>query len=421
MSQIQIPRGISDLMLSLREKTNPTQGRRAERIINRFFAEILQTSGDSTLFVRTGDIPAMWIRDSTRQAMPLLSASRDLETYNLLAAISRQQCFYICIDPYANAFNPTPSQKEEGKEFANQSSWVFERKYELDSLGAFLDLALQLATTSGKHEHLQGQFAEAVEKIIHVIGSEQNHDFNSYRLMRPGNPPHDFLSHDGRGAPTGYTGMSWSAFRPSDDACLYGYNIPSNAYISVVLRQLSELPESAFPFHALKARARILSDEIRTGIDSFGVAEVDGENIWAYEVDGLGNQILMDDANVPSLLSLPLLGWCNADDSLYQATRKFILSVKNPYFYQGKVAQGIGSIHTPPHRVWPIALAIEAMTSGSELEMQKTLHILENTDAGTGDMHESFDVDDPTKFSREWFSWADMTYLLLLMKSVKLV
>ncbi len=420
MKLIEMPHGILDLMHRISERVTPTQTQRAHQILSRFFADILQPLEDSTVFVMTGDIPAMWLRDSTWQAMPLVGASKEITTYNLLAAISRRQSAYVCIDPYANAFNPAPTQKDESKEFDGQSPWVFERKYELDSLAAFLDLALRLARVSGRNEHLQGQFVEAVEKVIEVISTEQHHDFDSYKLSREGNPLHDYLSHNGRGAPVGYTGMSWSGFRPSDDACVFGYHIPSNAYASLVLRQLSELNESVFPYAVLKERARILSAQIKSGIEAFGVVEIDGESIWAYEVDGLGNRVLMDDANVPSLLSLPLLGWCDADDALYQATRKFILSLENPYFYQGLVAEGIGSIHTPSNRVWPIALAIEAITSGSTSHMQSTLQLLENTDAGTGNMHESFDVNDPTKFSREWFSWADMTYLLLLLKSVKL-
>jgi meiotically up-regulated gene 157 (Mug157) protein len=200
--------------------------------------------------------------------------------------------------------------------------------------------------------------------------------------------------------------MVYSAFRPSDDACVYGYLVPSNIFF---LNELENLPAN------LKSAESIaLSAEIRKGLEEFAV--IDGR--YAYEVDGLGNALFIDDANVPSLLSLPLLGAVSPHDEIYVATREFILSKKNPFYFAGKKAEGIGSRHTPTNYVWPIALAVQALTDPILEKKLETLKLLEQTDAGTGNMHEAFNVDDDKEFTRPWFSWADMTYVQLVLASV---
>jgi meiotically up-regulated gene 157 (Mug157) protein len=200
--------------------------------------------------------------------------------------------------------------------------------------------------------------------------------------------------------------MIYSAFRPSDDACTYGYLIPSNMFF---LNELEQLPEK------LKSAESIsIAADIHHGLQKYAI--IDGR--YAYEVDGLGNSLFIDDANIPSLLSLPFLGSIEKSDSVYLTTREFILSNKNPYFFSGSKATGIGSQHTPHNYVWPIALAVEALTAPSIERKLETLEILENTDAGTGNMHEAFNVDNPEEFTRPWFSWADMMYVELVLDSV---
>jgi meiotically up-regulated gene 157 (Mug157) protein len=356
-------------------------------------------------FIITGDIPAMWLRDSTWQVAPLLNSSHP-DVINLLIELSQTQLELFLIDPYANAFNPAPNGNNWHKDFPNQSPWVFERKFELDSLASILYLARMIIEKYDRWEHIDSNFQEGLKMMLALARREQHHDPDSYVFKRDNGVPHDSLSHNGQGAPTAYTGMVYSAFRPSDDACMYGYLVPSNLFFLNELEQLDETlktPESMS-----------ISSQIRSGLEKFAV--IDGR--YAYEVDGLGNSLSIDDANIPSLLSLPLLGCIEPGDEIYSATRDYILSAKNPYFFSGIKATGIGSQHTPHNYVWPIALAVEALTSESVEKKLGTLELLESTDADTGHMHEAFNVDNPDEFTRPWFSWADMTYVQLVLASV---
>lgn len=418
---LQIPIAITKSLQILKGLVSQNRYRLAIGAIERLFTSTLTRVSDGSVFVITGDIPAMWLRDSTWQIRPLLSAANDLEIAQLIADVSRRQIEYVLIDPYANAFNPTPDGNCWHKDFPNQSPWVFERKFELDSLAAVLDLAIMLYLQSGFTNHLPARFNEAVTVILDLLEREQNHDPKTYNFERKGVRDFDYLSHDGYGSPVGYTGMVWSGFRPSDDACKYGYLIPANAHMAKVLKQLAELPNQVFSDQASKKRALKISQEINIGIAKFGKVEFEGNQIFVYECDGLGNYLLQDDANIPSLISLPYLGVCAETDPIYLNTRKFVLSSKNPYFYQGKILTGLGSQHTPENQVWPLGIAMQGMTSNSAEEIENCLQYLENSHAGTYQMHESVGKDDPSIFTRPWFSWADMTFYHLLLKSVNLI
>jgi meiotically up-regulated gene 157 (Mug157) protein len=379
---------------------------RVSRAIHALFNKSLTRLNNKSPFIITGDIPAMWLRDSTWQVAPLLESNHS-DVIELLIEISKTQVELFSIDPYANAFNPGPTGAAWHKDFADQSPWVFERKYELDSWASILYLARMIVEKYGRHDHIDESFQKALELILVLARKEQRHDPESYIFKRENGIPHDSLSHNGRGAPVGYTGLIYSAFRPSDDACVYGYLVPSNIFF---LNELENLPEE------LKSPESIdLCADIRRGLKEFAV--IDGK--YAYEVDGLGNALFIDDANVPSLLSLPLLGCVSVHDEIYTATRSFILSHKNPFYFAGKKAKGIGSQHTPSNYVWPIALAVEALTDPSREQKLKALELLEQTDAGTGNMHESFNVDDDQEYTRPWFSWSDMTYVQLVLASVE--
>jgi meiotically up-regulated gene 157 (Mug157) protein len=215
--------------------------------------------------------------------------------------------------------------------------------------------------------------------------------------------------------------MVWSGFRPSDDACVYGYHVPSNLFFANELHKLPAVLAAAAPVAAatpvanLVARAAQLADDIVAGVKAHALTD----HGYAYEVDGRGSSLYCDDANVPSLLSLPYLGVCEADEPAYVATRKQVLSSNNPWYFSGTALRGVGSQHTPQHHVWPIAVAIEAMTSTNANDMLAAIEVLERTDAGTGCMHESVHVDDPSRFTREWFSWADMTWLDLVLRATR--
>lgn len=371
---------------------------------------------DGTAFVITGDIPAMWLRDSTAQLAPFLHiAHQDSGLADLIAAVSRRQLDYVLLDPYANAFNASDNAAGHQDVFP-QSPWVWERKYEIDSLAYTIQLAYDLWATTGRTDHLQS-FVDVAKVVIRTWRTEQNHERNStYRFTRLACPPSDTLRREGLGPIVGQTGMTWAGFRPSDDACAYGYNIPGNAFAAMALQYIAELAVKVFGDLDVAQDADLLREDIEQGIERFGLVDVDGRGpVYAYEVDGLGNSLLADDANVPSLLSLPMLGWCTAADPIYLATRSRILSKANPYFFAGTAASGVGSPHTPPDHIWPIALAVQGLTSDDPAEKRDVLGLLLATDGGTGLMHESFHVDDPAKFTRPWFSWANAMFCELAL------
>jgi len=418
---LQVPAGITKSLQILEPLVSKSRFNLANGAIERLFSNTLTRSSDGSIFVITGDIPAMWLRDSTWQVRPLLASAQDPEVAKLIADVSRRQIEFVLIDPYANAFNPAPDGNCWRKDFPDQSPWVFERKFELDSLAAVLDLAIRLYLETGHQSHFTERFSEAATVILDLLEREQDHDWRSYRFIRKDVREFDYLSHDGYGSPLARTGMVWSGFRPSDDACKYGYLIPANAHMASVLKQLADLPSEVFADNSSKNRARKISDEISAGINEFGLVEMEGKKVFAYECDGLGNYLLQDDANIPSLLSLPYLGVCSNTDSNYLNTREFILSSKNQYFYSGKVLTGLGSQHTPENQVWPLGIAMQGITSNSAVEIEMCLEMLEKSHAGTHQMHESVGIDDPNIFTREWFSWADMTFYHLLLKSVNLI
>ena len=389
--------------------------------MTRTLARTLQVLDDGTVFVITGDIPAMWLRDSATQMLPYLRIAGDDPDgplADLLVGIVRRQLFYLRHDPYANAFNLEANGRcHEPRDLADDP-WLWERKYEIDSLCFPFLLAHQVWAATGRTDHLDDTFVAAARAAVTTLATETRHEeLSTYRFVRPDTVPIDTLTRDGRGTPVGPTGMTWAGFRPSDDACTYGYNVPGNLMAVHCLRLLKDLLP---PAHAeLVDEAASLADQITQGIQTYGVVDhpTHGQ-IWAYEVDGLGHHLLMDDANMPSLMSLPLVAGVAVDDPLYLRTRSFVLSDDNPFFYRGTVATGVGSPHTPERYVWPIALSVEGLTAGSADRALELVHLIESTTAGTGHVHEGFDVDDDSRFTRPWFSWADSMFCALAMSLV---
>jgi meiotically up-regulated gene 157 (Mug157) protein len=367
----------------------------------------------------------MWLRDSSTQMWPYLTlvASNPVSPLtDVLIGVVLRQLALIAHDPYANAFNLWP----DGRAHDRRDEWgehpadalVWERKYEVDSLCFPLQLAARLFEVTGRRE-LLGPAVQAAEVVIRTLRTEQDHERrSSYRFVRPGGNALDTLPRDGRGSPVAVTGMTWSGFRASDDACTYGYNVLANLHASAVLGDLAALVSAASDETGptLAAEARALAIELRAGVERHGVAvhPVHGE-VYAYEVDGLGGQLLMDDANLPSLLSLPLVAGLPEDDARYRRTRRFVLSSSNPTYTQGAALAGVGSPHTWPGWVWPIAVATEGLTTQDHSRRVAALRTLVATTSGTNHMHESVDADDPTRFTRPWFSWADSMFCLLAL------
>jgi hypothetical protein len=413
---IPLPSDLQQLLQKFESIAEPETALRVRNAFQTLFSDAMTRLDDGTIFVATGDIDAMWIRDSTWQLRPLLAATGSTgDSEAIIGAVSQRQAEYLLIDPYANAFNIAENGMRWHKDFADQSDWVFERKYELDSIAAFFDLALRLYRVAGYSAHLNELFWRASEACLNLLEREQRHDPTSYRFVRPGNPSHDQLSHEGFGAPFAETGMVWSGFRPSDDGCELPFLIPANAHLTVTLDWLQQAAND-FDRADLAERSRALAEAVCNGLAKHGLIGQASTARFAYECDGLGNALAWDDPNVPSLLAMPYLGWCSTIDPLYQRTRNWILSSQNPMYLQGTHASGLTSVHTPPQNVWPLAIAVQGLTAKTMDEATECLALLESIDGGTGRNHESVNVNDPSDFTRPWFSWADMTYAHLALK-----
>lgn len=399
-------------------KDHPSWGQVFESCYSDTLEKTIRILEDGTTFIVTGDIPAMWLRDSTAQVKPFLGlAKKDPKLRQMIVGLVQRQMEFILLDPYANAFNQEANGKGYQSDQTEMSPWIWERKYEVDSLCYPIQLAYLFWKVTGETSHLNQTFYQAVEKIVNLWILEQRHENSSYRFERDTDRTEDTLSRDGKGATCTYTGMTWSGFRPSDDACIYPYLIPSNMFASVVLGYLGEILEQCSRgWDALVEKTQCLARDIISGIYTYGITKNKaGESIFAYEVDGLGHQSIMDDPNVPSLLAAPYFGFCDKDNPIYLATRKTILSSENPYYYEGKWAAGLGSTHTFDSYIWPIALAIQGLTTDSRDEKEELLDLMVACDGGTGFMHESFHVDNPNLYSREWFSWANMMFCELVL------
>lgn len=378
-----------------------------------------ELTGDGDTFVFTGDIPAMWLRDSSAQVRHYIPfAGQDEALAEIISGLIKRQIKYINIDPYANAFNREANGKCYRLDITERSRWVWERKYELDSLCYPMQLAYLYWKAAGRVDIFDDAFRKAMETIVDLWTVEQRHPEKSrYRFQRNSSLESETLSNGGLGGETGYTGMTWSGFRPSDDACKYGYLIPANMFAVIVLGYMGQIAAEVYEDKRLEHKAASLKEEIDGGIQTYGVYRhpVYGR-IYAYETDGLGNYNLMDDANVPSLLSIPYLGYRDENDPIYINTRRFILSEDNPYYYRGIFADGIGSPHTPKGYIWHMALCMQALTSKDRDEIEKILGQLESTDNDTGFMHEGFNPDKPAEFTRPWFAWANSLFAELICK-----
>lgn len=421
MIQKQQYRSIEQILKTVKEKLKdePKLFEMFQKCYTNTLDTTLKKLQDGTTYAVTGDIPAMWLRDSSAQLRPYLIAAKDEpEIADLLIGLSKRQFMYLQIDPYANAFNEEDNGNCWEEDDTERNGWVWERKYEVDSLCYPLQFAYLIWKNTGHAEQFDEAFHEGAKKIIEVFSTEQYHEEKSpYHFVRKNTYFTDTLSRNGKGALVkSGIGMTWSGFRPSDDACTYGYLVPSNMFAVVVLGYLEEIAGDILHDFKLKNDAATLRKEIYEGIESYGITKTEEfGDVYAYETDGYGQYHLMDDANVPSLLSMTYLGYQGKNKEVAEHTRRFILSEGNPYYYEGSKAAGIGSPHTPTKYIWHIALAMEGLTVTSKERKLETLHILAATDGGTGLMHEGFHVDDDTKYTREWFSWANAMFSELVL------
>ena len=377
-------------------------------------------NGKADTFVITGDIHAMWLRDSTAQVwpyMPLINADDDLKL--LIQGLINRQASCVLLDPYANAFNKDATQSADwNDDEPKMRPGLHERKYEIDSLCYVMRLAHEYWKRTGDISLFDENWKRAMKMIVTTFRTEQRlYGESPYYFIRKTSAMIDAPVFGGTGRPIRPTGMICSMFRPSDDATLFPFLVPSNLFAMQELRHIADIFKNKLNDETFAAECSALALEIEKGISKFAITPHLGfGEIYAYEVDGFGNHVFMDDANVPSLMSLAYLGIHQPGDEIYQNTRKFLLSGNNPYFLQGKAAEGQASPHTGKNNIWPMGIILRAMTSTDDNEILKCLKMLKTTHAGTGFIHESFNKDDATKFSRSWFAWANTLFGEMIIK-----
>ena len=375
--------------------------------------------GRADTFVITGDIHAMWLRDSSAQVWPYLPLMKDdTSLQTLIAGVINRQIACILIDPYANAFNEGPTGSPWDKDLTVMKPGIHERKWELDSLCYPIRLAFKYWTLTGDTSPFDQSWRDAMALILNTFIQQQRmKDHGPYRFDRVTSWSTDTVPGDGYGNPIKPVGLIVSVFRPSDDATIFPFLIPSNLFAVISLRQLAEMSLQISKDQVFAKSCLDLAAQVEAALKIYGMS-VHGEfgSMFPYEVDGFGNRLFMDDSNVPSLLALPYLQCTREDDPVYLHTRQFIFSRLNPYFFQGHYAEGSGSPHTLQHMVWPMSIIIRAMTSREEVEICNCLRMLKLTHAGTGFMHESFDPDHPAKFTRKWFAWANTLFGEMILK-----
>ena len=379
--------------------------------------------GNPDTYVYTGDIPAMWLRDSGAQVWPYVQlCGNDPALRKMIAGVIRRQFRLINIDPYANAFNdgPTGAGEDVGYPGHVQDPWVFERKWEIDSHCYPIRLAHHYWKTTGDESVFDAEWVEAMRNILATLRDQQMKEGpGDYTFLRVTDRQLDTRCHVGRGNPVKPVGLISSAFRPSDDATTFGFLVPSNFMAVSSLRKAAEILSTVNGEQELAAGCTALADEVAAALQQYAVVEhpVYGK-IYAFEVDGFGSVQLMDDANVPSLLAMPYLGDVERTDPVYENTRRFVWSTDNPYFWRGPAGEGIGGPHIGVEMIWPMSIMMRAFTSTDDAEIRDCIIALMTTDAGTGFMHESFSRHDAADFTRAWFAWQNTLFGELILKLV---
>lgn len=376
--------------------------------------------GKPDTFVITGDIHAMWLRDSTAQVWPYLPLTNNDENLKvLIAGVVHRQTQCVLIDPYANAFNKHPEPDGEWmSDHTDMKPELHERKWEIDSLCYTVRLAHGYWKTTDDTSVFDADWQKAAALIVKTFKEQQRKQGpGPYKFERTTSRQLDTLSNGGYGRPLKPVGLINSSFRPSDDAATFGFLIPSNLFAVTSLKQLAEISEMVTGDKKFANECRALAGEVNKAIQKYAIKEHEKYGlVYAYEVDGYGNALFMDDANIPSLLALPYLGCVDKTDPVYLNTRKLVWSEDNPYFFKGKAAEGIGGPHIGYDMVWPMSIIMKALTSTDEKEISKCVKTLVNTDGGTGFMHESFHKNNPENFTRKWFAWANTLFGELILE-----
>jgi meiotically up-regulated gene 157 (Mug157) protein len=383
--------------------------------------DFAMVNGRPDTYVITGDIDAMWQRDSSAQVWPYLPLmAEDPQLQQLIAGVINRQTRNTLLDPYANAFYKNENKVSEWKsDLTDMKPGVHERKWEVDSQCYTIRLAYGYWKASKDNTPFDDAWREAMTKIVQTFREQQRKTGKGpYHFMRRTEWQTDTVPGRGYGNPAKPVGLICSIFRPSDDATVFPYLVPANFFAVVSLRQAAEMLETIRHDTALAGECRALADEVESALHQHAIVHhAKLGPVYAYEVDAFGNYYCIDDGNVPSLLSLPYLGAVKAGDKIYQHTRQLVLSDANPYYCQGKAANGPGGPHVGMDMIWPLGLIVQGLTATNELEIKQCLTTLQQTHAGKGFMHEAFHKDDPNKFTRSWFAWANTIFGELVLKT----
>jgi meiotically up-regulated gene 157 (Mug157) protein len=415
-------KAIDDYITEIKPKF---QNKQLADIFHNCFINTLETTIEATeddTFVITGDIEAMWLRDSVFQTLPYIQfANKDEKIKKMFLNLIKRHTKSILIDPYANAFNKdefiSPWQTDEtykivnGKRIHAMNPKIWERKYELDSIISTLYLADRYYKMTNDSSFVNSEWIKGIYTILNVAeqqslstDEEDEKGGPQYFFQRSAKESFDSLHH-GRGNPTGSCGLIKSAFRGSDDATLFQYNIPENAFASATFLKLSELILKHD--ESLSKKLAELGKNLRENIFKHGVFEENGKKYFAYEIDCYGNHYFMDDPNYPSLTSLPFFGFIDKDNEIYKYTRSKILSKANPYYFKGKIGDGLGSPHSQRQYIWPLFTIMRVLTTDDKNEIINGINLLLETAKSTGFMHESVNVNNVEEFTRPWFAWAN--------------
>ncbi|GAB3412683.1 glycoside hydrolase family 125 protein [Niabella aquatica] len=383
-----------------------------------------ENNGKPDTYVITGDIDAMWLRDSSAQVFPYLQFTReDKALHKLIAGVINKQTHFILKDPYANAFYNDDAKISKWKESdkTDMKPGIHERKWEIDSLCYPVRLAYHFWKQTGDTAPFDASWKEAIALTLKTFKEQQRKEGKGpYSFQRETAWATDGVPMAGYGYPVKPNGLICSMFRPSDDATIFAYLIPSNFFAVVSLKQAAEMVSKIAKDAKLAAELAALAAEVESALKKHGVAtHPQFGKLYAFEVNGYGSAVLMDDANVPSLLGLPYLGAVTSNDPVYANTRKFVWSKENPFFFKGSAGEGIGGPHIGLDMIWPMSLTMKALTSDNDAEIRQCIQILQKTHGGTGFMHESFHKDDPKKFTREWFAWSNTLFGELLWRTFK--
>lgn len=383
--------------------------------------EFEMVNGKPDTYVITGDIDAMWLRDSSAQVYPYLSLmADDKPLQDLIAGVINRQTKCVLKDPYANAFYKDDHKVGEWKtDNTDMKPGVHERKWEIDSLCYTIRLAHGYWKASKDTAPFDESWHQAIKLILQTFREQQRKDGNGpYKFMRKTEIATDTVPGRGYGNPAKPVGLIQSTFRPSDDATIFPYLVPANFFAVVSMRQAAEMVETILKDKELADDCRALADEVEKALAEHAIVNhPKAGKVYAFEVDAYGNYYCTDDGNIPNLLSLTYLGAVKTEDPIYQATRRMLLSPENPYYCIGKAAKGLGGPHVGVDMIWPLGVIIEGLTATSDSEIRNCLEILRSTHASTGFIHEAFHKDDPKKFTRSWFAWANTIFGEFVLKT----